>query len=124
MVRIATGSSDFQPLLPLIAADVSLFSESLCFVRKSHPSGACHCVSAICRTVPSVEESDEIYLTHHFWRGTARHIRADSRQDRSTSVHAGWNYGSVKAMSPHELHDIGAQIVLGNTFHFGGCAPV
>ena len=26
-------------------------------------------------------------------------------------------YGSVKAMSPHELHDIGAQIVLGNTFH-------
>lgn len=26
-------------------------------------------------------------------------------------------YGSVKAMSPHELDDIGAQIVLGNTFH-------
>lgn len=26
-------------------------------------------------------------------------------------------YGSVKAMLPHELHDIGAQIVLGNTFH-------
>ena len=26
-------------------------------------------------------------------------------------------YGSVKAMSPHELNDIGAQIVLGNTFH-------
>ncbi|HVC13023.1 MAG TPA: tRNA guanosine(34) transglycosylase Tgt [Burkholderiales bacterium] len=26
-------------------------------------------------------------------------------------------YGSVKAMSPHELAEIGAQIVLGNTFH-------
>ena len=26
-------------------------------------------------------------------------------------------YGSVKAMSPEELHAIGAQIVLGNTFH-------
>ena len=26
-------------------------------------------------------------------------------------------YGSVKAMLPHELDDIGAQIVLGNTFH-------
>jgi queuine tRNA-ribosyltransferase len=26
-------------------------------------------------------------------------------------------YGSVKAMSPEELHDIGAQIILGNTFH-------
>ena len=26
-------------------------------------------------------------------------------------------YGSVKAMSPVELHDIGAQICLGNTFH-------
>ncbi|MBV9192322.1 MAG: tRNA guanosine(34) transglycosylase Tgt [Betaproteobacteria bacterium] len=26
-------------------------------------------------------------------------------------------YGTVKAMSPHELRDIGAQIVLGNTFH-------
>jgi len=26
-------------------------------------------------------------------------------------------YGSVKAMLPHELQDIGAQIVLGNTFH-------
>jgi len=26
-------------------------------------------------------------------------------------------YGSVKAMLPHELNDIGAQIVLGNTFH-------
>ena len=26
-------------------------------------------------------------------------------------------YGSVKAMSPHELVEIGAQIVLGNTFH-------
>lgn len=26
-------------------------------------------------------------------------------------------YGSVKAMSPHELDDIGAQIILGNTFH-------
>ncbi|CAG0123911.1 Queuine tRNA-ribosyltransferase [Rhodocyclaceae bacterium] len=26
-------------------------------------------------------------------------------------------YGSVKAMSPVELHEIGAQIVLGNTFH-------
>ena len=26
-------------------------------------------------------------------------------------------YGTVKAMSPHELKDIGAQIILGNTFH-------
>ncbi len=26
-------------------------------------------------------------------------------------------YGSVKAMSPANLHDIGAQIILGNTFH-------
>src|SRR5690606_35810095 len=26
-------------------------------------------------------------------------------------------YGSVKAMLPHELEEIGAQIVLGNTFH-------
>src|SRR5690606_24135289 len=26
-------------------------------------------------------------------------------------------YGSVKAMLPHELKDIGSQIVLGNTFH-------
>ena len=26
-------------------------------------------------------------------------------------------YGSVKAMSPHELKEIGAEIVLGNTFH-------
>src|SRR5665647_3760775 len=26
-------------------------------------------------------------------------------------------YGTVKAMSPLELHEIGAQIVLGNTFH-------
>ena len=26
-------------------------------------------------------------------------------------------YGSVKAMLPHELEDIGAQIILGNTFH-------
>jgi queuine tRNA-ribosyltransferase len=26
-------------------------------------------------------------------------------------------YGSVKAMSPRELHEIGAQIILGNTFH-------
>lgn len=26
-------------------------------------------------------------------------------------------YGSVKAMLPHELEQIGAQIVLGNTFH-------
>ncbi len=26
-------------------------------------------------------------------------------------------YGTVKGMSPHELHDIGAQIILGNTFH-------
>jgi queuine tRNA-ribosyltransferase len=26
-------------------------------------------------------------------------------------------YGTVKAMSPAELHDLGAQIVLGNTFH-------
>src|SRR5690606_6173198 len=26
-------------------------------------------------------------------------------------------YGSVKAMLPHELKEIGAQIVLGNTFH-------
>jgi queuine tRNA-ribosyltransferase len=26
-------------------------------------------------------------------------------------------YGSVKAMMPHELEDVGAQIVLGNTFH-------
>ena len=26
-------------------------------------------------------------------------------------------YGSVKAMSPEDLHAVGAQIVLGNTFH-------
>jgi queuine tRNA-ribosyltransferase len=26
-------------------------------------------------------------------------------------------YGSVKAMMPHELTEVGAQIVLGNTFH-------
>ena len=26
-------------------------------------------------------------------------------------------YGSVKPMSPHELTDIGAQIILGNTFN-------
>ena len=26
-------------------------------------------------------------------------------------------YGSVKAMSPRELRELGAQIVLGNTFH-------
>src|SRR5471030_1506744 len=26
-------------------------------------------------------------------------------------------YGTVKAMSPAELHDCGAQIVLGNAFH-------
>ena len=26
-------------------------------------------------------------------------------------------YGAVKAMSPAELHDLGAQIILGNTFH-------
>ena len=26
-------------------------------------------------------------------------------------------YGTVKAMAPNELHEIGAQIVLGNTFH-------
>ncbi|HCW17615.1 MAG TPA: tRNA guanosine(34) transglycosylase Tgt, partial [Achromobacter sp.] len=26
-------------------------------------------------------------------------------------------YGSVKAMMPHELKEIGSQIVLGNTFH-------
>ena len=26
-------------------------------------------------------------------------------------------YGAVKAMSPAELHDVGAQIILGNTFH-------
>ncbi|HYC41844.1 MAG TPA: tRNA guanosine(34) transglycosylase Tgt [Noviherbaspirillum sp.] len=26
-------------------------------------------------------------------------------------------YGSVKAMSPEELHEVGAQIILGNTFH-------
>ena len=26
-------------------------------------------------------------------------------------------YGAVKAMSPRELDDIGAQIILGNTFH-------
>ena len=26
-------------------------------------------------------------------------------------------YGSVKAMMPHELKDIGSQIILGNTFH-------
>ena len=26
-------------------------------------------------------------------------------------------YGSVKAMSPLDLHDIDAQIILGNTFH-------
>ena len=26
-------------------------------------------------------------------------------------------YGAVKAMSPVELKDIGAQIILGNTFH-------
>ena len=26
-------------------------------------------------------------------------------------------YGTVKAMSPAELHDLGAQIILGNTFH-------
>src|SRR5450755_4048738 len=26
-------------------------------------------------------------------------------------------YGTVKAMSPAELHEIGTQIVLGNTFH-------
>src|ERR1035438_2439728 len=26
-------------------------------------------------------------------------------------------YGAVKAMSPAELHEIGARIVLGNTFH-------
>jgi len=26
-------------------------------------------------------------------------------------------YGSVKAMSPLELNEIGAQIILGNTFH-------
>jgi len=26
-------------------------------------------------------------------------------------------YGTVKAMSPEELEDLGAQIILGNTFH-------
>ena len=26
-------------------------------------------------------------------------------------------YGAVKAMSPQELHESGAQIILGNTFH-------
>ncbi|MFA5609988.1 MAG: tRNA guanosine(34) transglycosylase Tgt, partial [Alcaligenes sp.] len=26
-------------------------------------------------------------------------------------------YGSVKAMMPHELNEIGSQIILGNTFH-------
>ncbi|MGB8249827.1 MAG: tRNA-guanine transglycosylase, partial [Azonexus sp.] len=26
-------------------------------------------------------------------------------------------YGTVKAMAPNELHEIGAKIVLGNTFH-------
>src|SRR3546814_1910524 len=26
-------------------------------------------------------------------------------------------YGSVKAMMPHELDEVGAQIILGNTFH-------
>jgi len=26
-------------------------------------------------------------------------------------------YGTVKAMAPHEIREIGAQIVLGNTFH-------
>ena len=26
-------------------------------------------------------------------------------------------YGTVKAMAPHEIHEVGAQILLGNTFH-------
>ncbi len=26
-------------------------------------------------------------------------------------------YGTVKAMAPHELHELGAQIILGNTYH-------
>ena len=26
-------------------------------------------------------------------------------------------YGSVKAMMPHELHEVGSQVILGNTFH-------
>ena len=31
-------------------------------------------------------------------------------------------YGSVKAMAPYELKEIGSQIILGNTFTCG-CVP-
>jgi tRNA-guanine family transglycosylase len=30
-------------------------------------------------------------------------------------------YGTVKAMTPEEVKGIGAQIILGNTFHLGHC---
>jgi len=41
---------------------------------------------------------------------------AHGRVDTPTFMPVG-TYGTVKAMSPEELHTVGAQIILGNTFH-------
>jgi queuine tRNA-ribosyltransferase len=51
--------------------------------------------------------------------GTARRGMlelAHGRVDTPAFMPVG-TYGTVKAMSPHELRELGAQIVLGNTFH-------
>src|SRR6185503_13160334 len=51
--------------------------------------------------------------------GGARHGRLElAHGDVETPVFMPvGTYGTVKAMSPAELADLGAQIVLGNTFH-------
>ena len=55
------------------------------------------------------------------WRGTARRGAAGSTFPRGTVETPAFmpvgTYGTVKAMTPEDLEGIGAEIVLGNTFH-------
>lgn len=53
----------------------------------------------------------------HRRRRPPRPPDAQPRRGRDPIFMSVGTYGSVKAMLPHELEDIGAQIVLGNTFH-------
>jgi len=47
-------------------------------------------------------------------RGVLRFPRGDVQTPAFMTV---GTYGTVKAMTPRDLHEVGAEIILGNTFH-------
>ena len=56
-------------------------------------------------------------LTHHDGSARRGHLIFDRGTVDTPAFMPVGTYGTVKAMTPEELSDLGTQIILGNTFH-------